>query len=149
MALFLPGSRNASGTNWTNARHLGEPLGGLVDDGEGRLAEGIDDATGIDRADPLDQAGAEVALHPLHGGGEGGAVLGSLELPTMLGVVPPPAAGNDGLSRLQIRQGADEGDEPLVIHRGDRLTVASFRSEASDGEAGPRILKRDALHHTA
>jgi hypothetical protein len=67
-------------------------------------------------ADPLDQPGAEVAFHPLHGSWERRPTVCSLELPAVLGVVAPPAVGDDGLPRLQIRKGANQGDEPLVIH---------------------------------
>ena len=61
----------------------------------------------------------------------------------------PPTVGDDGLAGLQIGQGADEGDQPLVIHRGDRIAIAAFWSESGHGEAVLRILKRDALHHAA
>ena len=79
-------------------------------------------------ADPFDQAGAEIPLHPLHGRRERRPVVGGLELPPMLGIVAPPAVSDDGLPGLQIRQGTDEGDEPLVIQRGGRFTVASLRA---------------------
>src|SRR5829696_5315768 len=147
MALFLPGRRNASGTDRSNAWNLGEPVRGLIDDGEGDLPEGINDAAGVDWSDSFHQAGAEVALHPLHGGREGGSVLSSLELPPMLGVVAPPAMSDNRFPRLQVRQGADEGDEPLIVDCGGCVTGASFWSEASDGEAVLGVLKRDPLDH--
>ena len=100
-------------------------------------------------ADPFDQAGAEIPLHPLLGGWQGGAVLGGLELPAVLGVVAPPAVGDDGFPGLQIRQGADERDEPLIIQRGNRVPVASLRGKAGHGEAVLRVLKRDPLQHPA
>lgn len=53
-------------------------------------------------ADPFDQAGAEIPLHPLLGGWQGGVVFGGLELPAMLGVIAPPALGDDGLPGLQV-----------------------------------------------
>src|SRR5829696_8871002 len=98
MALFLPGRRNASGMDRSNAWNLGEPIGGLIDDGEGGLPEGINDAACVDWSDSFHQAGAEVALHPLHGGRKGSSIFGGLELPPMLGIVAPPAGGDNGLA---------------------------------------------------
>jgi hypothetical protein len=98
-------------------------------------------------ADPFDQAGAEIPLHPLLGGWQGGVVFGGLQLPAMLGVIAPPAVSDDGLARPQIRQGADERDESLVIGRRDSFIVTPRRSEAGDGEPVLRVLRRGALHH--
>ena len=46
--------------------------------------------------------------------GQGGAVVDRLELPAVLGVVPPPAAGDDRLAGGQVGQRADDGDQPVV-----------------------------------
>src|SRR5918993_1015446 len=75
----------------------------------------------------------------------GGAIFGGLELPAMFGIVAPPTVGEDGLSRLQIGQGADERDQPIVIHRGDRVTGTLLLSKAGHGEAVLRVLKCDPL----
>ena len=96
-------------------------------------------------ADPFDQAGAEIPLHPLLGGWQGGVVFGGLQLPAMLGVIAPPALSDDGLPGLKVRQGADEGDQPLAVQRGGRFGVAPLRSQAGHREAVVGILKRDAL----
>jgi hypothetical protein len=96
-------------------------------------------------ADPFHQAGAEVVLHPLHRSREGGVVVGGLKLPAVLGIVAPPAVGDDGLTRLQVRQDADKGDESLIIDCRGRVTVPPLRGEASHGETVLRVLKRDAF----
>ena len=85
--------------------------GVVVDDREGRLAEGVDDPPGHDRADPLDQPAAEVPLHPLERGRERGAVVERLELPAVLGVVAPPAVGDDRLAGREVGERADDGDQ--------------------------------------
>jgi hypothetical protein len=99
-------------------------------------------------ADPFHQAGAEVALHPLHRSREGGVEVGGLNLQAVLGIVAPPAVGDDGLTRLQVRQDADEGDESLIIDCRGRVTVPPLRGEASDYEAVLWVLKGDAFDHS-
>src|SRR3954462_7288950 len=80
---------------------------------------------------------------------ERGPIFGSLELPAMFGVVAPPAMSDDGLAGLQIRQGADEGDEPLILQGRDRLPVAPLRGETRHSEAVLGVLKRDAFNDPA
>ena len=66
-------------------------------------AERLDQLAGIDRADALDHAGAEIAQDPLERGRRRRLQEGGLELQPMLAVVDPAARGLDELA------GADHG----------------------------------------
>ncbi len=151
VALLLPGSGDAARAHRADARHLGQPLGRGVDHLEGRLAEGVDDAPGVDRADPLHQPAPQVAAHPLGGGREGGAVVERLELPAVLGTILPPAVRDDRLARGEVGQRADQRDQAVVAPR--RLDLALPRralgGEPGDGVTVLRVLVGDALHHPA
>jgi len=132
--LLLPGGGDPRRPHRADPRHLGQPLGAGVDDLECPLAEGVDDAPGVDRADPLDQAAAEVAPHPLGRGRQGGAVVERLELPAVLRVVTPPAVRDDRLAGCQVGQRADEGDQPVVAPC--RLDLAARLRRALGGQPG-------------
>jgi hypothetical protein len=67
----------------------------------------------------------------------------------VLGIVAPPAVRDDSLPGLQIRQGADKGDEALVIQGGDRVAIAAFWGEAGHREAVLWVLKRDPLDYAS
>ena len=89
-------------------------------------------------------------LHPLQGGGQGGAIVPRLELPAVLGVVAPPAVGHDRFAGLEIGQGTYQGDEPTIIIPGPAdFVVRSLGGESGDGVAVFRVLVRDALDHAA
>ena len=148
MPLLLPGGGDAARAHRADARHLGQPLGRRVDDLEGRLAEGVDDAPGVDRADALDQPAAEVAPHPLGRRRQGGAVVERLELPAVLRVVAPPAVRDDRLAGGEVGERADQGHQPVVAPGGLDLAPRLRRAlggQPGDGVAVLRVLVRDAL----
>ena len=72
--------------------HLPQALGALLDRVEHGLGERLDQLLGVDRADALDHAGAEIALDALERGRRGGLEEGGLELEPVGPVVDPGAA---------------------------------------------------------
>ena len=149
VALLGPGGGDPTGPDRADARHLGQAARVVVDDLEGGLAEGVHDPPGVDRADALDQAAAEVLLHALERGRQGRAVVGRLELPAVLGVVPPPAAGDDRLAGRQVGQRADHRDQPVVAARRLGLRLGPLGREPRDGEAVLGVLVGDPLDDAA
>ena len=109
--LLGPASLDAGGTLGPDAGHLLQPLGCLLDGVEHGLAERLDQLAGVDRADALDHAGAEIAQDTLERGRRGRFQEGSLELQPMLAVVDPDARGLDELAGADRGGGTDHGDQ--------------------------------------
>jgi hypothetical protein len=114
--LLGPTFLDALGALGADAGDLAQALRALLDGVERRLAEGVDQLPGVDRADALDQAGGEVLLDALQRGRRGGAEEGGLELDPMGAVVDPGSRGLDELA------GADRGRS---AHDGDQLALAA------------------------
>ena len=81
--LLGPASLDACGPLGPDAGHLLQPFGCLLDGIEHGLAERLDQLAGVDRADALDHAGAEIAQDTLERGRRGRFQEGSLELQPM------------------------------------------------------------------
>src|SRR5690242_11174246 len=81
-------------------------------------SEGLDQPLGVDRADALDHARAEVLLDPLGRGRRGGPQEGGPELEPVRPVVHPGAAGVDELAGRDRGGGAD--------HRGEVALAADL-----------------------
>ena len=90
--LLGPAVRDPRGALGPDAGDLAQALGRLLDDVEHGLAEGLHQLAGVDRADALDHAGAEIALDALQRGRRGGLEEGGLELQAVGAVVDPDAA---------------------------------------------------------
>src|SRR5262249_58686081 len=97
--LFLPAFADALQAARADAFHLLEERRALVDDRQGAFAEYLNNFTCEVRADPLDQAGAEILLNPFHRVRRRGAQLVRLELEAVLAVVDPGAGPLDVLTR--------------------------------------------------
>ena len=106
-----PALLDALGALGADAGDLPQALRALLDDVEHRLAEGLDQLLGVDRADALDHARGEMLLDALQRGRRGGAEEGGLELHPVGAVVDPDAAGLDELA------GADRGGGPTTVTR--------------------------------
>src|SRR5439155_20602546 len=75
LPLLGPGARDPTRPDLADAVDLFQPVGARVDDVERLLAERLDDPRGVRRADSLDHAAAEVALHALERRRQLGAVV--------------------------------------------------------------------------
>jgi hypothetical protein len=93
-----PAVLDALGALGADAGDLAQALGVLLDGVEHRLAEGLDQLVGVDRADALDHARAEILLDALQRGRRGGAEEGGLELQAVDAVGDPGARGLDELA---------------------------------------------------
>ena len=109
--LLGPASLDACGPLGPDAGHLLQPFGCLLDGVEHGLAERLDQLAGVDRADALDHAGAEIAQDTLERGRRGRFQEGSLELQPMRSVVDPAARGLDELAGADRGGGTDHGDQ--------------------------------------
>jgi hypothetical protein len=67
----------------------------------------------------------------------------------VLRVVPPPASGDDRLTRRQVGQRADDRDQPILATRRLGLGLGPFGGQAGDGEAVLGVLVRDPLDDPA
>src|SRR5262249_45007917 len=145
--LLLPTLADALKAARTDPLDLTQKRRALVDDGQGTFTEDLDDLAGEVRADPLDEAGAEVLGDALGGVRRRGAQVVGLEL-------------RAGVADLKRRPGAPVlGPRP----RGRAVPAAgSARQPADDGaQAAPpaglnaqhrepavRVVKGDALDDT-
>ena len=133
--LVRPAPDDAPGALGADPVHLAQPLGLLLDDVEHGLAEGRDQPLGVDRADALDHAGAEVLLDALGRGRRGGPQEGGLELQAVRAVVDPGPAGVDELAR-PIAAAA-----PTTV---DEVALAADL-DAQHAEAGLGVVEGDPL----
>jgi hypothetical protein len=111
-----PAVLDALGALGADAGDLAQALGVLLDGVEHRLGEGLDQLPGVDRANALDHARAQVLLDAFERGRRGGAEEGGLERQPVGAVVDPGAA------RLDELAGADRGGSP---HEGHQLALAA------------------------
>lgn len=109
--LLLPGVGDLLGALGAEAGDLDEALRLLLDDLERVQPEVPGDAVGEDRADALDQAGAEVAADALDGGGQDGRVVLHRELLAVLRVGAPPALHPERLAHLGAEERAHDGEQ--------------------------------------
>ena len=115
--LLGPARDDALGPLGPDAGDLPQALGALLDDVEHGLAERLHQLAGVDRADALDHAGAEIALDALERGRRGGLQEGGLELQPVRAVVDPGARGLDELAGADRGRGADHGHQvALAAH---------------------------------
>ena len=112
-----------------------EPRGLPVDDVEDRGAERVHEAPGEVRADPLDEAGAEVLLDALDGRRRDRREAAGRELHAVDAVVHPRAFGLDELADRDGRGVADHGDR----------FAAAADQDAQDGEAVLLVVEGDAF----
>ena len=89
--LLGPAAADPLGALGPDAGDLLETLGRLLDGVEHGRSEGLHQLAGVDRADALDHAGAEIALDAFQRGRRGGLEEGGLELQPMGAVVHPDA----------------------------------------------------------
>ena len=101
--LLGPARDDLRGPPRADAGDLLQALGAGLDDLEGVLAEGRDDALGHGRADAAHLAGGEVLLDALSPGGRGGLEHLGLELKPMRAVGEPDPGGGDPLARSDRR----------------------------------------------
>jgi hypothetical protein len=134
-----------------------------------RRAEGLHQFAGIDRADPLDHARAEVAFDARQGGRRGNLDEHGAELPTMLAIGDPVPGSGSVFTRGNDGSVADQGDQfPLTLHLQAQHTKAVLRvvegdafNEASEtvefgggsrqswrGNGDDEIQARHSLHST-
>ena len=113
--LVGPAAPDALGALGPDPGHLPQALGALLDGVEHALGERLDQLAGVDGADALDHAGAEIAFDALERGRRGGLEEGGLELEPVGPVVDPGAAGLDELAGADRGRGADHGHQlPLA-----------------------------------
>ena len=115
--LLGPAAADALGALGPDAGDLPQALGALLDGVEHGLAERLDQLAGVDRADALDHAGAEIALDALQRGRRGGLEEGGLELQPVGAVVDPGARGLDELAGADRGRGADHGHQVTLAAR--------------------------------
>src|SRR4051794_12409439 len=121
-----------------DAGHLAQPPGLALDDFEHGIAEGGDQLAGVDRTDAADQAGGQILLDTLGGGGRGRLQEGGLELQAMTAVVDPLAGGLDPLAR---------GDHRRPPHHGGQV-APSPHLDTQHAEAGLGIMEGYPLNRT-
>ena len=115
--LLGPARADPQRTLGPDAGDLLETLGRLLDGVEHGRTERLDQLSGIDRADALDHAGAEIALDALERGRRSGLEEGGLELQPMRAVVDPDARGLDELAGADRGGGANHGHQiTLATH---------------------------------
>ena len=115
--LLGPALDDALGALRTDPADLAQARGLVLDQVEHRLAERLHQPAGVDRADALDHAGAQVTLDALERGRRGGAQEGGLELQAVGAVVDPGARGLDELAGADRGRGADHRHQiPLAAH---------------------------------
>ena len=115
LLLFGPGAGDAGHPFAANTQHLMQPLRRLLDDAEGVQFELAHDPVSRDRADPLDQAAAQVFLQAGDGGRQHGVDGFGLELAAILGVSDPHAAEGDRLADVDAQHVADHGDQVTLV----------------------------------
>ena len=115
--LFGPAVSNPQGALGSDAGDLLKTFRRLRDDVEHVHPKGLHQLAGVDRADALDHAGAEIALDAFQRGGRGGLEEGRLELQPMGTVVQPNARGLDELAGADGCRGTDHRDQiALTTH---------------------------------
>ncbi len=97
-------------------------------------AEGLDDAPGEHRADPLDQARSQELLDALGRSRQGHGEMIDLELPPEAVIELPAAADAQDLARGKRRERADDGQR-----------FSAFRQEFRDRVAVVGIIKNDLV----
>ena len=108
-----------------DARNLCQALRVLGKNGEGILPELTDDQYRRGRADPADQAAAEIALDAQEGSGRLNLAGDAFEL-AAVGLMLGPLAGENRLfPGTQLRQGADDSD---------------LAPPGADGQHGPSVF---------
>src|SRR5262249_4822761 len=137
--LLLPALADALNPPRADTLDVAEKSRTLVDDGEGALAEHLDDLAGEVRPDSLDEAGAEVLDDPFDGVRRRGAQLLGFELRSVVAVLYPGAAGFHILAGNHAWQLAD--------HRHGHTPALGLH--AQHGEAGLWVVERDALDDAA
>src|SRR5262249_55039765 len=135
--LLLPAFADALDAASADALDLLEEGWAFVNDGQGALAENLDDFPREVRADPLDQTGAEVFDDAFAGVRRRGAQLGGAELFAVVAVLHPGAA------RLDVLAGNDPGQGAHAPH----LDALARHLDAQHREARIGIVKGDALDH--
>ena len=93
--LPFPGILDAEPARFADSRDLLEPLRFLLDDAEGVVAEGRDDALGVGRTDPVDESAREEADDALGRVGRLGGDAGRVELAAETAVALPRSRGLD------------------------------------------------------
>ena len=91
----------------------------MIDDVERAVAEYFDDALGVGRPDPLDEARAQILGNAGNRVRRRGLELVGLELQAMRLIVDPLAERLDVFARDDGRQVADDGDQIAVLRRAD------------------------------
>ena len=117
--LLGPARADPQRTLGPDAGDLLETFGRLLDGIEHGRTERLHQLAGIDRADALDHAGAEIALDALQRGRRGGLEEGGLELQPVRAVVDPDARGLDELAGADRCCGADHGHQITLATRLD------------------------------
>ena len=117
--LLGPARADAQRPLGPDAGDLLETFGRLLDGVEHGRTERLHQLAGIDRADALDHAGAEIALDALQRGRRGGLEEGGLELQPVRAVVDPDARGLDELAGADRGGGADHGHQVTLATRLD------------------------------
>ena len=133
--LVGPAGRDLPGPLVADAVDLAQALGCLLDDVEDRRAEGADQPAGVDRADALDHAGAEVALDAAEGVRRRDLDEHGPELPAVL-AVGDPVAGRRGVLA--------GGDTRGVTHERDQVAFAADL-QPQHTEAAVGVVERDSL----
>jgi hypothetical protein len=133
--LLLPGFGDGGRPLGPHAQRLPQPAGVFVEHAQRVGTEALDDASGGDRADPLDQPGAQVALDTLDGGREDLCAPLGLELAAILLVGRPGPLQPQTLAGVDLGQVADDGHQVGV----------AGGVKADDRVAGFLVIVGDAL----
>ena len=121
--------------HFADAVDFAQALGRLLDDVEHRRAEGLDQPAGIDRADALDHARAEVALDAGQGGRRRDLDEHGPELPAVFAIGDPVAGGGGVLAGGDTRRVADQRDQVALAPD----------LQAQHAEAVLRVVEGDSL----
>ena len=136
--LVGPAGGDLPGANFRRCRDFTEAFRGLLDDVEDRHAEGLDQLPGVDRADALDHARAEVALDAGQGGRRRDLDEHRAKLPAMF-PIGDPAAGSGGVLA--------GGDGRRVTDQGDQFAL-TLHLQAKHAKAVLLVVEGDSLNQT-
>ena len=135
--LLGPGGADLLAASLADAGDFFETDGKLIDDGEDLFVEFLHQLLGVDRADALDQAAAEVFFDPFARGRRAAMNGTGLELKPVLAVLHPNTLRGDPLSGGNIRD---------VSHHGHKVALP-FHGDSQNRIAVFLIVIGDALHH--
>lgn len=109
LLLFVPGRSDHGDPFLSDTLDLGQLLQFIFDDIESFTAEPLDDSLGHDRADALNETGAQVSLDAIDRGWDLRFEIQHLELPAVSGMIGPLTLHQEDFSRRDSHQVSHHG----------------------------------------